>query len=59
MGVSEHLGSDSFFYVEDTGLADTITVRSTGEVDLHHGDTVWLTPDEGKIHRFDKNGDRI
>ena len=59
VGVSEHLGSDSFFYVEDTGLAETVTVRSGGEVGLHHGDTVWLTPDEGKIHRFDKNGDRI
>ncbi len=23
VGVSEHLGSDTFFYVEDTGLADT------------------------------------
>ncbi|TBN41820.1 ABC transporter ATP-binding protein [Paracoccus subflavus] len=59
VGVSEHLGSDSFFYVEDTGLAETITVRADGEVTLHHGDTVWLTPDEGKIHRFDTNGDRI
>ncbi|MCZ0961236.1 ABC transporter ATP-binding protein [Paracoccus benzoatiresistens] len=59
VGVSEHLGSDSFFYVEDTGLAETITVRSTGEVSLHHGDTVWLTPAEDKIHKFDKNGDRI
>ena len=44
---------------EDTGLAETITVRSTGEVNLHHGDTVWLTPDEDKIHKFDTNGDRI
>ena len=59
VGVSEHLGSDSFFYVEGTGLAETVTVRSTGEVNLHHGNTVWLTPDEGKIHKFDTNGDRI
>ncbi|MTD98838.1 ATP-binding cassette domain-containing protein [Paracoccus sp. YIM 132242] len=59
VGVSEHLGSDSFFYVEGTGLAETVTVRSGGEVGLRHGDTVWLTPDEGKIHKFDTNGDRI
>ncbi|MDP5308149.1 ABC transporter ATP-binding protein [Paracoccus spongiarum] len=59
VGVSEHLGSDSFFYVEDTGLAETITVRSDGEVNMHHGDTVWLTPTEDKIHKFDANGDRI
>ena len=59
VGVSEHLGSDSFFYVEDTGLAETVTVRSGGEVGLHHGDTVWLTPDDDKIHRFGTHGDRI
>ena len=59
VGVSEHLGSDSFFYVEDTGLAETITVRSSGEVSLHHGDTVWLTPLDDKIHKFDKEGLRL
>ncbi|MGZ3218076.1 ABC transporter ATP-binding protein [Paracoccus sp. T5] len=59
VGVSEHLGSDTFFYVEDTGLAETITVRAGGDIDLHHGDTVWLTPDPDRIHRFDENGDRI
>ena len=59
IGVSEHLGSDSFFYVEDTGLAETITVRADGEINLHHGDTVWLTPNEDKIHKFDADGDRI
>ncbi|MBO9454264.1 ABC transporter ATP-binding protein [Paracoccus sp. R12_1] len=59
VGVSEHLGSDTFLYVEDTGLAETITVRSDGEVRLRHGDTVWLTPNEDKIHKFDQGGDRI
>ena len=59
IGVSEHLGSDTFLYVEETGLAETITVRSGGNIDLHHGDTVWLTPDPTKIHRFDAQGDRI
>ena len=44
VGVAEHLGSDTFFYVHDTGLADDITVRVPGEVDLKSGDTVYLTP---------------
>ncbi|WP_372803131.1 ABC transporter ATP-binding protein [Paracoccus seriniphilus] len=59
IGVSEHLGSDTFFYVEDTGLAEAITVRADGEVALRHGDTIWMTPAEDKIHRFDANGDRM
>ena len=59
IGVSEHLGSDTFLYVEETGLAETITVRSGGNIDLHHGDTVWLTPDTAEMHRFDDKGDRI
>ncbi|MCF3974530.1 ABC transporter ATP-binding protein [Paracoccus salsus] len=59
VGVSEHLGSDSFFYVEDTGLAETVTVRADGEIGLHHGDEVWLTPSEDKVHKFDDGGDLI
>ncbi len=59
IGVSEHLGSDTFFHVHGTGLADAMTIRAGGEVDLHHGDTVFLTPDADKIHRFDKEGLRI
>lgn len=59
IGVSEHLGSDTFFHVEETGLAKTITVRAGGEIDLHHGDTVWLTPDVSKLHRFDDGGLRL
>ena len=55
--VSEHLGSDTFLHVEtDLGL---MTVRSGGEVDVHHGDTVWLTPEADKLHRFDDKGLRI
>jgi len=34
IGVSEHLGSDTFFHVHDTGLAEKITVRVDGEVGL-------------------------
>jgi multiple sugar transport system ATP-binding protein len=59
ISVSEHLGSDTFFHVHDTGLAETITVRVDGEVSFDHGDTVYLTPRDDMIHRFDTNGLRI
>ena len=57
--VSEHLGSDTFFHVHDTGLADTITVRASGEVGFKHGDTIYLTPREDMLHTFDANGLRV
>ncbi|MEC7761054.1 MAG: ABC transporter ATP-binding protein [Pseudomonadota bacterium] len=57
--VSEHLGSDTYLHVTDTGLAETMTVRVGGEFGVRHGDTVYLTPDATKIHRFDANGLRI
>ena len=59
VGVSEHLGSDTFLHVHMEGYAEPTTVRSGGEVDMHHGDTIWLTPDPGHIHRFDSQGLRI
>ena len=59
ISVSEHLGSDTFFHVHNTGLAETITVRVDGEVSFDHGDTVYLTPRDDMIHRFDANGLRI
>ncbi|MEI4473070.1 ABC transporter ATP-binding protein [Frigidibacter sp. MR17.24] len=52
--VSEHLGSDTFLHVE-TALG-TINVRAGGEVDVHHGDTIALTPDLNQIHKFDAKG---
>jgi len=59
VGVSEHLGSDTFLYVDMDGVDEPITVRSTGEVGFRHGDAVHLTPDPEKIHRFDNQGLRI
>jgi multiple sugar transport system ATP-binding protein len=59
VGVSEHLGSDTFFHVTCEGISDPLTVRVGGEVDLHYGDTVWLTPDPEQLHRFDDQGLRI
>jgi len=59
VGVSEHLGSDTFFHVTCEGIPEPVTVRVGGEVDLHYGDQVWLTPDPDHLHRFDKEGLRI
>jgi len=59
VGVSEHLGSDTFFHVTCNGIPEPVTVRVGGEVDLHYGDEVWLTPDPDHLHRFDNQGLRI
>ena len=47
VGVAEHLGADTFLHV-DAGELGTINVRASGEVPVHHGDTVWLTPGPGQ-----------
>jgi len=54
----EHLGSDTFLYV-DAGKLGTLTVRAIGEFSLKAGDRVWLSPDPGRLHRFDKDGEVI
>jgi multiple sugar transport system ATP-binding protein len=59
VGVSEHLGSDTFFHVHGTGFGSPLTVRAGGEVGLNHGDTIFLTPEPDRIHRFDQNGLRL
>ncbi len=55
VGVAEHLGSDTFLHVQTDGLG-TINVRADGEVPVRHGDTIYLTPDPVKLHRFDPDG---
>ena len=59
VGVSEHLGSDTFFRAACEGIPDPVTVRVGGEVALRHGDRVFLTPDDANLHRFDESGIRI
>jgi len=54
-GVTEHLGSDTFIHVR-TDAAGLVTVRASGETDIRHGDTVYLTPDASRIHKFDDKG---
>ena len=59
VGVAEHLGSDTFFHVHGTGLANILTVRAPGDVHLKHGDKIHLTPRSDVIHKFDEGGLRI
>ncbi len=55
VGVAEHLGSDTFLHVQADGIG-TVNVRADGEVGVKHGDTVYLTPDKTKLHRFGADG---
>ena len=55
VGVAEHLGSDTFLHAQADGVG-TINVRADGEVAVKHGDTVYLTPDKTKLHRFGADG---
>ena len=59
VGVAEHLGSDTFVHIHGIDGCDPMTVRAGGEVGVKHGDTVFLTPQDQHIHRFDAAGLRI
>jgi multiple sugar transport system ATP-binding protein len=59
VGVAEHLGSDTFIHIHGIAGCDPITVRAAGEVSFNHGDTVYLTPDDTRIHKFGADGLRI
>ena len=58
VGISEHLGSDTFLKVQVEGIG-ALTVRAGGEVRLRHGDPVSLAPQADKLHRFDAAGKTI
>ena len=55
VGVTERLGADTFVHVHANSLG-TLNVRAGGEVQLDHGQTVFLTPDPAKLHRFGADG---
>jgi multiple sugar transport system ATP-binding protein len=59
VGVAEHLGSDTFIHVHNTGLMEMMTVRITGDIQVRHGETIYLTPELDKLHKFDAQGLRI
>jgi multiple sugar transport system ATP-binding protein len=55
VGVAEHLGADTFLHVR-IEAGDLLTVRVDGEMPINHGDTIYLTPDTQKLHRFGTDG---
>jgi multiple sugar transport system ATP-binding protein len=58
VSVAEHLGADTFLHLDVDGIGQ-MTARAGGEFGAKHGDTVYLTPDESRLHRFDDKGLRI
>ncbi len=56
--LTEHLGADSFLHV-DAGEAGRLIVRAPGEYGGKPGDSINLSPDPARIHRFDANGRSI
>jgi len=56
--VVEHLGSDTFIYAEVEGVGP-MTVRQEGETEQSPGETIYLTPQESRVHRFDQNARRV
>jgi multiple sugar transport system ATP-binding protein len=58
VGVAEHLGSDTFLHVNVDGIG-MMTVRAGGDFPVTHGDTVYLTPEDSRIHRFDDKGQAV
>src|SRR5690606_12403830 len=58
VGLSEHLGSDTFLKVTVDGMGP-LTVRSGGDIPVRHGDRIRLAPDPDKIHRFGPDGNAL
>jgi multiple sugar transport system ATP-binding protein len=58
VSVAEHLGSDTFVHVEADAVG-TLVARVPGELNVTHGDALWLSPNEACLHRFDEHGRAI
>jgi len=56
--LAEHLGSDTFVHADADGIGP-LTLRLEGEASLKPGQTIYVTPREAHLHRFDKEGVRI
>jgi multiple sugar transport system ATP-binding protein len=55
--LSENLGSDTFVYVETAhGM---LTVRTVGEHPFATGQEVFVRPEAGRVHRFDRQGEAL
>ncbi len=53
--VAEHLGSDTFLHVDVPGIGH-VNARVSGELPVGHGDTVYLSPQRERLHRFNDQG---
>jgi multiple sugar transport system ATP-binding protein len=56
--LAEHLGSDTFLHI-DGGKRGQLVVRAAGESSFDPGSKVWMTPEKGRIHRFDREGKAV
>jgi multiple sugar transport system ATP-binding protein len=56
--VVEHLGSDTFVHADAEAIGP-LTIRLSGEAPFAPGGTIFVTPREAHLHRFDKDGKRI
>ncbi|PYB70204.1 MULTISPECIES: ABC transporter ATP-binding protein [Rhizobium] len=55
VGVAEHLGSDTFLHVNVDKIG-MVTVRTSGDFPVSHGDKVFITPDPNRMHKFNDKG---
>ncbi len=53
--VAEHLGSDTFLHVDVEGIGQ-MTARGDGNFPAKAGDTVYLTADKSRVHKFNEQG---
>ena len=58
VGLTEHLGSDTFLKVAVDGIG-AMTVRASGEIGLKPGEMISLAPQANKMMRFDGAGKAI
>jgi multiple sugar transport system ATP-binding protein len=58
IALAEHLGADTFLHV-DAEKCGRLTVRAAGEYPQGPGSRIWLTPEKGRVHRFDESGKTI
>ena len=56
--MAESLGSDTFLHIQDSGVAETLTVRADGEKSFNRGQEVFLQPKKESLHLFNQEGDR-
>ena len=58
VSIAEHLGSDTFLYVDVDNIGP-MTVRADGNFVVKSGDDIYLSPNHTRLHRFDAAGEAI